>query len=416
MRPICVLFLAVVVRLHAQVEMEIEFEGPGGLPEMTESWIPGQIHEDAHMPGPIMPFDDFKDLFAGALMMSEGGNLCARPDGLLMPCDGRGPPDPMIMDLLEGMNPGFRQQVLPTIHKSDTRKPLVHQVCKPELERHCPNVPAFLHCLGHNQAAISPECRGRVQRAVPFACHGEISRWCTGPNRGSLLNCLNLHQMELSRECRAATESTRQVLDKTNTHKAAVHEARGARSVSAMQQASGFPSQPNVALPSATQLGFSAAVKERDLDAKLRGGGGLVPGQREQNQAAASQEKMLDAKLGLGGMPGHPGREKELDAKFAMGFSPPVLSGLRRPMTLPFPSGGLDFSQQGHMGSHSATHVPRQAEWSWSQLCVVLVLAGAAFYVVAKTDLLARLRLEITKRIGGEGFTPLDGSAGRKPR
>lgn len=207
-------------------------------------------------------------------------------------------------------------------------------------------------------------------------------------------------------------ENTRQVLDKTHSHKASVHEARGPRSVPAMQQANGFPAQPSVTLQSGTQLGFSAAVKERDLDAKLRGGGqiasnfpglgalGTVP--REQGLAATSRENMLDAKLGLGAMPppqkaAHVGREQELDARLAKGVSPPALPqmfpGLRRPMTLPFPSGGLDFSQQGHMGSHSALHVPSQAGWTWSQLCVMLLLAGCLLYCATSTDLLARVRI-----------------------
>mmetsp|Transcript_48040 Transcript_48040/g.139144 ORF Transcript_48040/g.139144 Transcript_48040/m.139144 type:complete len:404 (-) Transcript_48040:70-1281(-) len=161
-----------------------------------------------------LPAGLFRDLFPGPLLMEEDGADPLRS----LPFGG---PDPLILDMLQGMGRPFQQDMLPALHRSSGGGTRAPRSCQADLGKHCGKERSQVHCLGQHQDDISEACRQDVGKSVPFLCSRAIDRYCDVLQTG-ILTCLGGHLQDLDGQCSDAVIATRHVISKVNSQRASI--------------------------------------------------------------------------------------------------------------------------------------------------------------------------------------------------
>lgn len=191
-------------------------------------WGPGggfQSTRRSGMPGSSMPVQVFSDLFPGPV--AGGGQMQMMQMQHAQPFDS---PDPMVMNMLQGLGQSFQSEMLPAIHRAAAASGLGSpDSCLADVKAKCKDSKSQLHCLGQNADTISEQCKKDVGKSVPFLCGSQIDRWCDGLEKGILV-CLGEHIDELQssgqKDCADAVTATHQVIAKVMTQKATVKDAQ----------------------------------------------------------------------------------------------------------------------------------------------------------------------------------------------
>jgi len=121
--------------------------------------------------------------------------------------------DPFMKDILDMMNVGLTQNLLP---QNVTDRP-----CEKDIAKLCPEGDKFkspLQCLGQNAVKVSDACKKDVKASLPYSCASEISAGCDGLEK-SLIVCLSEKDKSkpLSKDCKNTLEITKTVIHKVNT-------------------------------------------------------------------------------------------------------------------------------------------------------------------------------------------------------
>lgn len=136
-------------------------------------------------------------------------------------------PDVILLNILQGMNPAFRNRVLPNFKsaRSLTNKQSVPLSCKSMVDHYCPGALSWLHCLGQHANDLFSSCTDDVKLSVPFACSREITEFCDSSDIG-ILNCLQDHASNLRQQCLDAVGVTRGVIEHVNAAAVAVQAGK----------------------------------------------------------------------------------------------------------------------------------------------------------------------------------------------
>jgi hypothetical protein len=222
---------------------EIVMEGPGDTQVMTLGGSPftkKQGGRSSLPPGVVRdlfpPMGTFGD---GPVIVEEGSGR-----GPLF-----GPPDPIMMDIMQDLDRSFANEMLPAIQKASSgeRDPAA---CREDVAKKCQGAKSHLHCLGINHDSISEACRKEVGQSVPYRCSEAIDRYCDMLQTG-ILSCLYDRMSDLSGGCRDSVLATKHIINKVNTEKTSITDlATGAKKVN-------------------TPVAASPSDKEAKLDAKL---------------------------------------------------------------------------------------------------------------------------------------------------
>eukprot|EP00440_Ansanella_granifera_P029695 gb/GFBE01032255.1/.p1 GENE.gb/GFBE01032255.1/~~gb/GFBE01032255.1/.p1 ORF type:complete len:411 (+),score=100.11 gb/GFBE01032255.1/:1-1233(+) len=178
-----------------------------------------------------------KDLFPGPLQFEVRTDS---DDSGLGPFDA---PDPLVMDMLSGVNTMMQDVMAPAIHKLDPVS-YAPSSCQKDLAAHCAKARSQVHCLGRHSGDVSDNCRKDVGKSVPYLCSAEIDKHCDILQVG-ILDCLSKYESQLGDDCGDAVRTTSKVIAKLN---------------SAKQQAPASAS---------TKAPHAAAERERNLDSKF---------------------------------------------------------------------------------------------------------------------------------------------------
>lgn len=120
--------------------------------------------------------------------------------------------DPFMKDILDMMNVGLTQNLLPL---NQIVKP-----CQEDIAKLCPEdkFKSPLHCLGQHVDKVSDACKKDVKSSLPYSCAYEISAGCDGLEK-PIVACLTEQDKTkpLSKDCKSTLQITKTVIHKVNT-------------------------------------------------------------------------------------------------------------------------------------------------------------------------------------------------------
>mmetsp|Transcript_77328 Transcript_77328/g.145847 ORF Transcript_77328/g.145847 Transcript_77328/m.145847 type:complete len:495 (-) Transcript_77328:94-1578(-) len=247
---------------------EVVIEGPTGTEVMSLGGGPEDLlNEDVRNK---IPGDLFRELFPGPLGMMSVQAPHPQPFSA---------PDAFVMDMMQDLDRSFARDMMPSIHKAASQERTPNS-CEQDIKTKCQGARSHLHCLGYNHDSISETCRKDVEKSVPFLCSQAIDKWCDVLEQG-ILSCLYGHMDSLDGKCRDAVLTTKKVINKVNTQKAAMVDPE--------------TGEKQMSIPEAK------AEIDKMLDSRMPKFLALHGPEAKSSQAAnpTQREAHLDAKLGI---------------------------------------------------------------------------------------------------------------------
>jgi hypothetical protein len=161
--------------------------------------------------GSMMDFGHFHSLLGGHTSVGA-----VRPSESEQRPDWSAVMDPLMKDILDMMNVGLTQTLLP---QNQTDKP-----CDEDIIKFCSEgafggkFKSSLQCLGQQPGKLSDACKNDVKASLPYSCAHEITDACDGLDK-SIVACLSEKDktQSLSKECKSSLDITKSVIHKVNT-------------------------------------------------------------------------------------------------------------------------------------------------------------------------------------------------------